>query len=408
MTAVVHVFQSAAPKSGKEVQALIDGGALEDVPGSPRLPPFIEALRSRYPDAHTLEASGGSGDESVWADSPLQADPSSALVTLGLLDSNADAAFWPFVVHCAADHGLHVYDPSSGTVWRADRRIVDFEGREEDFPPRPDTSAAPSRPKRFPLSSEAVLDRIFTGLEPRVSARGWRFHRERGWHDSHARRQQGAVSQVIQIYASSDRDEVCSIGVRIGFAEPAIGALLRELLPEDAPRQDLVKHNLQGGYTDMSAYIHEIFGALAKPITPDVFAHVRDPGELDAWIERFGAWLSGPAGTILDATGDLRALARLMLSEQRRGRISIVTGAEVLAMLALAHLAKNPAIDFDTWAAVAMDQLDRNYGSALRNSREMPHRAHQWKSETDMARHIELLIERLRGRRPGLTLAPLE
>lgn len=408
MTAVVHIFESPLPKSAREARALVDGGAFDRGPGCARFPAFAQALRARYPDAHTLEASGNPGDDSVWADSPLQVDASSSLLTLGLLLSNADETFWPFLVHAAADHGLHVYDPQRGTLWRADRRVADLDGREQPFPPRP--SAAPRRlPEGFPLEEEAVLDRMFTGLDQALAPRGWRFHREGPYGDWYARRERGSVAQVMDLHAGVRRnDPDCLIGVIFRFEEPAIAALLREVLPEDAPRREVVKRNLGGRYGDVSARVHEIFGPLAKPITPDVFARVQGLSGLDAWTGRFGDWLCGPAGTILDATGDARALARLVLGEQRRARIMQIGGHEIPGLLALAHLVHDPTIDFEAWVAVAVDQCDRNFGSALRNARELPHRAHEWKDSTDMARHIELLIGRLRARRPGLALSPLE
>jgi hypothetical protein len=125
MTFAVHIWEYPAPRDSAEAELIRDAHAGMRVPQNPRFIDLAKRLAAEYPCITTL-ADDEIEERGVWSDGPLDGITGSPEYGLGILSQHIDRVF-PFVCDKANELGLNVYEMASGSIHRADGRVLQHD-----------------------------------------------------------------------------------------------------------------------------------------------------------------------------------------------------------------------------------------------------------------------------------------
>lgn len=282
MSFILQVFHAPQARTIEEADTAM--GALGDASfgDRARFTRFIEALTAIYPNSDDEDAAFPEGLTADHLDDAVYV----FAVNLDRLDENLMA----HVATCASAEGLHVLDPQNGLLYRSDRQVVDVRGRSWLLPaPRP-ASAPPAR-KKLPddMTEKSVLDRLQAELCRRLAREG--FERDPRWGD--ARRTRGPVQQSIDLGVMLGYDEVTlhgSLGLR---CRPITRVWLKGLGADGATYVNQLA-GMGWRFPDMRLFASELRtppSDAASPIGRARFTCAHDWDEVDAWLDRWIAWV---------------------------------------------------------------------------------------------------------------------
>jgi hypothetical protein len=383
MSFVLHVWDGPTPDAVDDVQALLEAEDHGGLVPSPRFGEFAAALRKKYPDADTLEKAGRDPERSVWTDSPLDPDHSSPFFVLGLRTDTADYKLMHFIVKTAGEHGLHVYAPGSGELWRKDDPPPPAQRPKPPKLPTPEAplmslhrfaSVPPWSPKGLPAKPTPLEGErmevdlpeaqriVFEPIARSLAAFGWR--EGKGAPGSCVLwRPHGPARQVVTIWVgdpfpnsppSSASLLKYAVSVSFGFEIPAVQGALLGIHPRWRSKRAKVRAECGDEYADIECPLRDLFGresllalhySLMSPTSVAVL--MRSRRDLEWWPEVFHVWFEHQAEPLLAACTDLVTLNRFIANPLR-----LAVGMEqpewnLMSTLALARLAPHPDVRWE-------------------------------------------------------------
>ncbi len=121
MSYVVVLSIKAVPANDKKAWKYIHEVMEEDEHASgeldPRLLKLHDSLVDKYPCLSSYDDDDDSVDESPWSDGPLIYNFGNLYSALGLTYDRAEEVV-PFIVECAQDLGVTVFDDQTGKIYR--------------------------------------------------------------------------------------------------------------------------------------------------------------------------------------------------------------------------------------------------------------------------------------------------
>ena len=376
MSYVLHVWEGAIPVDAAEVRELIESEATGLVP-SGRFAAFVAALGRKYPDAHTLEASGKKADKAVWTDSPLTGETRSPFMVLGLRTEKIDPKLVHFIVKTAGSHGLHVYDMQTGELWRKDDPPPPAERPK---PPRLSTPEAPLMSLHRFRRAPALPVANHPGPRPTIQAGDRldfdqdeaqrivvepiaRFLAASGWLEGKAWvpgqrmlwRHLGPAKQIACFFVNGAANVGYGVTVAFPFEIPELQETLFAIEPRWKKSRASVRRKDFDAYGDVHCTVREVFGvetemALEYRATrPYISIPVRFRRDMEWWSALFNAWYAEHAEPLLGACTDLVTLNRFLNNRWRLAHGMEKNEWDLMATLALARIAPHAEVP---WADV--------------------------------------------------------
>ena len=398
MSFVLQLFDAPEVRTVGAAIAAVDANA--PPLSKAKIDAFIAGVTTCFPDL-SEEDEDGDDEINVWPEGLELGTPESPVVNLGVKLHFVEPGVLSIIAEHALRAGLQVFDPQNAMLYRADRVVIDADGRTQPFrgltafamqairageaalAKRPRPSGAESAPA---LTVGGVRSRVVERLMANLAMRG--FEHRRTERIDLITRQHGEVRQTLMLDSGPANEHVV-VRARIWLTWPPLARLWAPLLPPVftawLERGD---QELAGCRFDFSLHPLSIGPEPAKPLYDLFMGYLDGAGKVDRYADGVANWMSGIALHVLDAANGLAGLADLMLAEPllKRARVDPTEIAHQLGLLALAHLASDPRFE-SVARALQENRHNREYG---------------WKSFNDASLgSLNALIDALRRRPLG-------